>query len=123
MSETRTERDVLLDIMNDRARDVREGYDKAKSDCYSLKREKQWLAHYVKQFGFLEDECRIDLQIIVRDEEQPSCDEDDKLIIKAIDFINIEYEKGKYDGRDAVGFFRTLFDRIDGMLEKFDESF
>jgi hypothetical protein len=59
----------------------------------------------------------------MHDEKQLSCDEDDKLIIKAIDIINTEYEKGKHDGRDAVGFFRTLFDRIDGMLEKFDESF
>ena len=81
------------------------------------------LVAVVDELGLNPDDCRTEMQIIYLEQKEPKDDEDSQLIETAIVFINGEYDKGKYNGREAVGFFRTLFGRIDGLLDQFDEIY
>ena len=116
-------REVLVAELNDRAKDVVEGHQKARGDCVRFAMQRRWLTNLVDELQISEGESHWPLRSVYADEQDRPTDEDDRLIETALQFVSAKYDKGKYEGRDAVGFFRTLFGRIsDDLLLKFDEA-
>ena len=117
-------REMFIAELNGHAQELYEGNKKARNDCEIFAMRRSNLARLFNHLEILPDEAGPHLQIIYEDETTPKDDDDSRLIERTIAFIAAEYEKGKYDGRDAVGFFRTLLSRIsDKLLLQFDEAY
>ena len=109
------ERKQLLQMLDSSAYDVTQDMRQAEEKLHSLAQQKRYLARLTKEFSFTDD-MGIYLRIIYEDETNPKDDENSRLVKAAIELINSEYEKSKYEGRDAKAFFRTLFGRADTSL-------
>lgn len=116
-------RSILVSLLNEVADTVFDGHRQAASDCVNFSFRERWLSRLVVEMGITPDEASTKLSIIHDEQVEPKDDEDARLIDTAVEFVTKEYETGKYNGRDAVGFFRTLFGRIDDdLLRRFDEA-
>jgi hypothetical protein len=112
-------RNLLMIELNVQAREAEQEHAEARTARLRCVNRKKVLVHRAKQLKLTEEERDMfpSLWYMVRDDDRDTEDEDDRLIDTARQFIEAEYEKGKYDGREAVGFFRTLFGRISEEFE------
>lgn len=118
-----TERKWLIGLANSLAKEVYEGYKRARGDCVRYAGEKEILVNMVEELAISHDEMRWELDKIYRDAKRPTVNEDEVLLQQSHEFVNEAYTRGKHDGREASGFIRTMLGRIsEDLLLRFDEE-
>ena len=116
-------REVLVTVINDYANQTATHYQDAKQAVAIAVIRKRQLAAMIESIGMTAAEMHYGAQAIHLEATADPTTDDAKLIEAANRLIDAQYDCSKTDGRDAVGFFRTLFARVGGTLQsQFEES-
>lgn len=118
-------RKYLVRNINDKARDVWEREDKLRSENQRVADGKESIVRVANHFKITKEEAGYELQWIASD-INPAYKENkiNRLITEALVYVDSEYEKGKYEGRDIRTLFGALFEMI-GVEEyaRFDAAY
>jgi hypothetical protein len=106
-------RKYLVQSINTNARDIWELEDKLRSENQRVADGKESIVRVVKRFGIMGEEAGHELQRIAYDLDPKNKENKiNRLITDALVYVDAEYERGKYEGRDMKTLFGALFEMI-----------
>ncbi len=104
-----------------RAKIIEDEWKQAVSKLQSLERDKRILLHYAKNFNIPPDNSYFSSLLLGEKEKNNDID---RLIDSVGEYINTEYDKGKYQGREIRAIFGKLFQLISPeAYAKFNEKY
>lgn len=114
---TKTDREIALGLLNAMVREIKKDLRDAYSAVSSLSHEMLGSLQLLDGMEPTQDEMSrysfLRELLYERDVKPERDNQQNALFVEtAAAMIASEYEKGKYEGREAVGFFYSLFERI-----------
>jgi hypothetical protein len=102
-------RNPVVNYVNNNAREAYKSYNEARKQCYALKYQKIYILEIASKLNITEKESCTELMCIREENRDLNDDQNTELINTALEYIEAEYKKDKYDGREAVSFFSAMF--------------
>lgn len=110
-------RKLLISRLNEEASRLNRRYRELQQELMVVAHQRQALLELTEHMKVPPEEMYSEWMMLKRELTRNPADEDSRLLTKAKDFTVAEYGKGKFEGREAASFFRTIFGRISPDLE------
>jgi len=124
MTDTKLRELYIKSLAKHASNAVRE-YQTLREKIFCLATEKQYLGRLINDLSLTKEELNsyLDIQILLEDIRTPDNDKLTDLVDRSFEYINAEYQKGKYEGRELRTLFHELFSLIGTeALLKFDQK-